>query len=170
MMDAVVHGGFIAILAVQMVVYAMFSARLGFWRTAPTAGLIFFAMGTAFLSASMVLDGLVTPAIAVKYLAAPNKLEFAKSLFALVGTLIRFLMPLGLAFQSAAVAAWGFALFTSRVSGAAGIFGITAGLAMFGALAITAASMNPFVLMGTLAGTSHCGPSSPGVVMMRTAS
>jgi hypothetical protein len=169
MMDAVVHGGFIAILALQMVVYAMFSARLGFWRATAAAGLIFFAMGTAFLSASMVLDGLVTPAIAAKYLAAPNKLEFAKSLFALVGTLIRFLMPIGLAFQSVAIAAWGFALFISRVSRGAGIFGIFAGLAMFGALAATAAAMNPFVLMGTIAGTATWAVIA-GLVLMRTTS
>jgi hypothetical protein len=169
MTDAVVHGGFIAILAVQMVVYAMFSARLGFWRTAAMAGFIFFAMGTAFLSASMVLDGLVTPTIAAKYLAAPDKLEFAKSLFAFVGTMIRFLMPIGLAFQSVAIVAWSFALFTSRTSRAAGIFGIVAGLAMLGALAVTAAAMNPFALMGSIAGTALWAVVA-GLLLMRTMS
>jgi len=112
-MDAIVHGGFVVVLALQTICYATLSARIG---RGAIAGLVFFAFGAAFLSASMVLDGLVTPALAVKYLAAPEKIDFAKSLFALVGTLIGLLMPMGLAFQSAAVAGWGVALVTSGIS------------------------------------------------------
>jgi hypothetical protein len=150
-MDAVVHGGFVVVLALQAICYATLSARIG--RGAIT-GLVFFAFGAAFLSASMVLDGLVTPALAVKYLAAPQKIEFAKSLFALVGTLIGLLMPIGLAFQSAAVGAWGVALTTSGISRIAGIIGLALGAAAFVALAATAGTLNPLVLMGVLAVTA----------------
>ncbi len=150
-MDAIVHGGFVVVLALQAICYATLSARIG---RAAIGGLVFFAFGAAFLSASMVLDGLVTPALAVKYLAAPQKIEFAKSLFALVGTLIGLLMPIGLAFQSAAVGAWGVALMTSGVSRIAGVIGLALGAAAFVALAATAGTMNPLVLMGVLAVTA----------------
>lgn len=164
-MDAVVHGGFIVVLAVELFCYALFSARLKS-QTAATAGLVFFGIGAAFLSASMLLDGLVTPALAAKYLAAPQKIEFAKSLFALVGTLIRFLMPIGLAFQSAAVAAWGLALFNSRASRIAGAFGIIVGLLLLMAFAATASTMNPMVLMGAIA-VLAIWAAVTGAVMLR---
>ena len=150
-MDAIVHGGFVVVLALQAICYATLSARIG---RGAIAGLVFFAFGAAFLSASMVLDGLVTPALAVKYLAAPEKIEFAKSLFALVGTLIGLLMPIGLAFQSAAAGAWGVALMTSGISRIAGVIGLALGGAAFVALAATAGTMNPLVLMGVLAVTA----------------
>jgi hypothetical protein len=161
--DAVVHGGFVAVLALQAICYAILTARLG---RAGIAGLVFFAFGAAFLSASMVLDGLATPALAVKYLAAPQKIEFAKSLFALVGTLISLVMPIGLAFQSAAIAAWGAALAATRVSRIAGAIGLVLGGGAFAALAATAGSMNPFVLMGAIAGASLWAVVA-GVVLLR---
>jgi len=164
-MDAVVHGGFIVVLAVELFCYAIFSARMKV-SAAATAGLVLFGVGAAFLSASMLLDGLVTPALAAKYLAAPNKIEFAKSMFVLVGTLIRFLMPIGLAFQSAAVAAWGLALFTSRTSRIAGAFGMIVGVLLLVAFAATASAMNPMVLMGAIA-VLALWAAVAGVVMVR---
>jgi hypothetical protein len=164
-MDAVVHGGFIVVMAIELFCYALFSARLKA-SAAATAGLVFFGVGAAFLSASMLLDGLVTPALAAKYLAAPNKIEFAKALFVLVGTLIRFLMPIGLAFQSAAVAAWGLALFTSRTSRIAGVFGVVVGLLLLAAFSATASALNPMVLMGAI-GVLAIWAAVAGVVMLR---
>ena len=166
LMDAIVHGGFIVVLAIELFCYALFSARLKSSQAAATAGLVFFGVGAAFLSASMLLDGLVTPALAAKYLAVPQKIEFAKSLFALVGTLIRFLMPIGLAFQSAAVAAWGLALFTSRTSRVAGTFGVVVGLLLLAAFVSTASTMNPMVLMGAI-GVLALWAAVAGAVMLR---
>jgi len=162
-MDAIVHGGFVVVLALQAICYATLSARIG---RGAIAGLVLFAFGAAFLSASMVLDGLVTPALAVKYLAAPGKIEFAKSLFALVGTLIGLLMPIGLAFQSAAAGAWGVALMTSGISRLVGVIGLALGAAAFVALAATAGTMNPLVLMGVLAVTALWAVVA-GIVLLR---
>src|SRR5689334_19601341 len=61
--DAIVHGGFIVVLAVQLVCYGAFSSRLGAGLAA-RAGFTFFAVGAAWLGLSMLFDGLVTPAIA----------------------------------------------------------------------------------------------------------
>lgn len=162
--DAAVHGGFVVVLALQAFCYAMLTLRLA--RPSAVAGLVLFAFGAAFLSASMVLDGLVTPALAAKYLAAPAKIEFAKSLFALVGTLIGLLMPIGLAFQSAAVAAWGWAMVAGGVSRVAGMAGLALGGAAFAALAATAGTMNPFVLMGAVAATAVWAMVA-GIVLLR---
>ena len=149
--DAVVHGGFIAVLGIQLVCLAVFSRRLGLMRTPVVAGLIFFAMGVAFLCGSLLTDGLIIPAIAAKYAAAPaDKLDAAKSLFVLCGSAIRFLMPMGLLFQSAGIASWGWALAGSGVSRATGILGLLVGGAIIAALAATATSLNPIVVMGGL--------------------
>jgi len=164
-MDAAVHGGFIVVLALQAVCYAVFSARLGWTRTAAVAGFVFFCAGAIFLSGSMVLDGLVTPAIAARYVAVPAKIESARALFVLIGSLIGVLMPLGLAFQSAAIAVWGWALAASgrRV---AGLFGLALGLAMLVVLAAGFATMNPIALMGSIAGTALWAAVA-GAVMVR---
>jgi hypothetical protein len=53
----------------------------------------------------MVLDGFATPAIAVRFVGTDD-LQPAKTLFVLVGTLIRFLMPMGLLFQFVAMLSW----------------------------------------------------------------
>jgi hypothetical protein len=118
--DGVVHGGDIALLAVEMACFAIFSTRLGLNRAMSVAGLSFFAAGAAAFSASLLIDGLVIPAIAVKSLAVPGQgLATARILFLLCGTLIRFLMPMGLLFQWAGIACWGAAIAqaTSRLWG-----------------------------------------------------
>jgi len=145
--DAVVHGGIIVVLAVELVCYAVFARRLD--RTSALAALIFFAMGTAFFSGAMVLDGLTIPALAAKYLPVPAKYDAAKSLFALCGILIQFLMPLGLGFQAASVAAWGWTLIRARTARIAGGIGLVAGAAVLAGLALQ--PTNPFVAMGGVA-------------------
>jgi hypothetical protein len=165
--DALVHGGFIAVLSIQFVCYGMLSARLGFGRIASVAGLTFFAFGAAFLSASMLIDGLAVPAIAARYVATPQKIEFARSLFVLMGTLIGLLMPIGLMFQSAAMAAWGWALIASGVSRLAGILGVGMGVVLLGALAWSFAAANPLVLMGAIAATAAWAVIAGAVLLRR---
>jgi hypothetical protein len=146
-MDALVHGGFVAVLAIQLVCYAVFARRLD--RTAALAAFLFFALGAAFLSASMVLDGLVIPSIAAKYLPAPAKYDSARALFALCGTMIGFLMPIGIAFQATATACWGWALLRSGAARTTGVIGLALGGLLLAGLATMAG--NPFVLMGDIA-------------------
>jgi len=166
--DALVHGGFIAVLAIQLVCYAVFSRRLGLQRAPVIAGLVFFAAGTAFLSASMILDGFAAPAIAAKYLAAPNKIEFAKALFVLIGALISTLMPIGLAFQSAGIAAWGWSLLTNGAGRIAGILGLLVGGLAFAAIGATVTAINPLMLMGVMAATAIWAVVTGILLMTRT--
>jgi len=143
-----VHGGYIAMLVLQIICYAKLSARLDLRRLLPLAGLVFFATGAVFLSASLLLDGLVIPALAVRYADLPAKIESARTLFVLCETAIGFLMPIGLAFQGAAIANWGAALW--RGSRIASTIGVLFGLLMLGALAANLAWPNPVFLMGPL--------------------
>ncbi len=144
----IVHGGYIAVLVLQIVAYAKFSARLDLRRLSPLAGLVFFATGTVILSASLLLDGLVIPDLAARYADAPAKIESARTLFVFCETAIGFLMPMGLAFQGAAIASWGAALWrTSRI---AGMIGVLSGIGMLGALAASIARPNPLFVMGSL--------------------
>src|SRR5580693_3936662 len=130
---AIVHGGYIAVLVLQIVGYAKLSARLDLRRLLPMAGLVFFVASTAILSASLLLDGLVIPALAARYADVPAKIESARTLFVFCETAIAFLMPIGLAFQGAAIASWGAALW--RGSRIAGAIGVLFGFGMLGALA-----------------------------------
>lgn len=166
-MDAVVHGGFIVVLALQAVCYAALSARLGLTRGAVLAGLVFFAFGAAFLSGSMLVDGLLTPAVAARYVAKPDKIETARALFVLMGTAISLLMPLGLAFQAAAVAAWGWALAGAGRRGI-GLAAMVLGAAMLACTAAGAVTLNMVALMGAIAGAALWAVLA-GVALLRKA-
>jgi len=162
-----VHGGFIVVLALQTVCYAMLSARLGLTRTVVVAALVFFAFGAAFLSGSMLVDGLMTPAIAARYVSKPDKIETARALFVLMGTAISFLMPVGLAFQSAAVAAWGWAL-TASGSRGLGLAALATGTLMIAAMVAGLATMNPIALMIGIAGSAMWAMLA-GIALLRRA-
>jgi hypothetical protein len=149
--DAIVHGGFIVILAIQLACYAIFASRLGRARNAAIAGIAFFSFGVALQTGSLLMDGLVLPAIAARYAAVPAKIETARTLYVFGGTLISFLMPLGIGFQSAGIAAWGNALLKAG-SRAPGIGGLVIGLAVSVCMAASLATMNPMLLMGGIAG------------------
>jgi len=147
-MDAVVHGGFVIILVLELIGYAALSRRLGFNRLPVLAGFVFFTVGAAFFAGSLIMDGLVTPAVATRYLAAPEKIDIAKSLFVFAGAMIGVLMPAGLFFQSLGIASWGLALLSNPTpSRAAGLLAVTIGGVLIAALAVTIAAMDPIVLM-----------------------
>src|SRR6201995_3976828 len=107
--SAIVHGGFTVVLAIHLACYAIFSGRLG-WRNLAITGLVFFAIGAALQTASLIVDGLVIPQLAARYLSAPaDRLPYARGLFVLCGAAIQFLMPMGLFWQGAGITAWGAA-------------------------------------------------------------
>jgi hypothetical protein len=162
----VVHGGFIVVLVLEIVGYATFSSRLDMRRVLPLAGLVFFVVGVLFLSASLLFDGLIIPALAAKYVGAPEKIESARTLFVLCETAIRFFVPFGLAFQATGVACWGMTLLrgTSRWGGVAGS---VLGLGVLAALAVTYAHLNPFVVMGSLAALTLWGFIASWLLMRR---
>ncbi len=147
-MDALVHGGFVLVLAVQIVCYAVFTKRIGRGRTTALAAMVFFAIGAAFFSAALVIDGLALPAVAARYVTQPEKIDFARALYVLGGSLVRVLQPAGLGFQGAGVALWGLALAGhSRVGSAAGVL---LGVALVAAAIAMVVLGNPLPLMGAI--------------------
>jgi hypothetical protein len=148
-MNAVVHGGFIVVLAVQLVCYAALSVRLGFTRSTMLAAFVFFAIGCAMLMGSVFVDGLIVPDISAHFAAATAEKQNAiRGVFAFAGALIQFLMPMGLAFQGCAIAAWGIALLKfARLSGFAALL---LAIVIAAALAASFAMSNPMMLMAAL--------------------
>ncbi|MBS0578151.1 MAG: hypothetical protein JSR36_02690 [Proteobacteria bacterium] len=107
--DGVVHGGFVLVLATLIVNFVLLGRRLGAERVPVVICTVAFCIGAAACMASMILDGLVIPAVAVRYagVSTPESLAAAKSLFVFAGSLIGFLMPMGIAFQSLAMLSLG---------------------------------------------------------------
>lgn len=148
--NGIVHGGFLLLLPIQIVCYAVLSRTLGFARALSIAGIVFFTTGAAIQIAELVVDGLMIPAMAQRYLAAPpDQLNYARALFSLCATAIRILMPLGLGFQAAAVIAWGTSMMhTARGNGLlAAAFGLLAFSANVAAATTGAQHLSPVAIV-----------------------
>jgi hypothetical protein len=147
--DAVVHGGFVLVLSLELVGFAALAVRAGPHRTSVLAAMLFALVGSSLLAGSMVVDGLITPAVAARYAAAPvARQEAARALLVLIGAAISVLMPLGLAFLGAAVLAWGAALTPMR--GAASIGGVAALVLGVVIVAATGASLQGAGMIGLI--------------------
>jgi energy-converting hydrogenase Eha subunit C len=148
--DALVHGGFIVVLAAELVCLAIFSMRLGLQRSAVVAGLVLTSVGAVFLMLSMLLDGLVTPAIATRYVDVVERHGDAKTLFVLLGAVIGTAMPVGLLFQAAGTAFWSAALLLrAGLLRSVGIFGVAIAALVIVGVAATAGRV-PHVLIGAI--------------------
>ncbi len=165
--DALVHGGFVLVLTLELVGFAALAVRAGPRRTSVLAAMLFALVGSGLLAGSMVVDGLITPAIAARYAVAPAaKQEAARALLVLIGAAISVLMPMGLAFLGAAALSWGAALAPMR--GAARLGGAAAlalgALTLAGAGASVTAGGMIGLLVALLA--SAAWAAAAGVVLM----
>jgi hypothetical protein len=145
--NLIVHGGYIVLGAIQILCFSFLSSRLSAARFASRAAIIFYAIGIAWLSLSLLFDGLVIPAIAVRYI---EQTETVRPLFALLTAVIRFVMPIALGFQALAVCCWGTAMLSSglRVSGA---IASLLGLALVAAVGAGAMGGMPMAFMAAFA-------------------
>jgi hypothetical protein len=151
--DAIVHGGFIAVLAIQLVCYAALSVQLGATRVAVMAGFILFAIGTAALMGSLLIDGLIIPDLAARNVGlAVEKQNLVRGAFAFAGAAIKVLMPMGLLLQGSGIAAWGVSL--AKPASATAIAGFVLGAAIVAAPVVSIATANPMILMLAIPGTA----------------
>jgi hypothetical protein len=149
-LDGVVHGGLIVVVAAQLACLAIVSMRMSRRRAWAVAGLVMASAGAGFLMLSMLLDGLLTPALAALYVDKLDRQNDARPLFALIGMLVRFLMPAGLLFQAASLVCWGGPLVAdSGLRRGTGWFGIVAGILVAAAVTMTAGRVT-HVLIGAL--------------------
>jgi hypothetical protein len=149
--DGVVHGGFVITSVALIICFVFLSRLLGSARASVVIGLVCFCVGSGAIIASMVLDGFATPAIAVRF-AGVDDLQPAKTLFILVGTLIRFLMPMGLLFQFVAILSWSWAIVKRPGLGrAVGLFGSVVAIILIVAIFAIPTAMAAHVILGGVA-------------------
>jgi hypothetical protein len=149
--DGLVHGGFIVTQGALSVCFLLLSRRLGPDRVAVVIAMVAFLIGGGALMASMILDGFASPAIAVRLAGADSadNVLMAKTLLIFLGTLIRFLMPMGILLQSVAIFAWSSVIATGRgLSRAVGVFGWVAAVTLIVVLLAAPATMAAHVLLG----------------------
>src|SRR5579864_3259746 len=152
--NGVVHGGFIITLAALIVCFILLARRLGSRRVTVAAALTAFCIGSALLIASMILDGFVTPALAVRFAdsGSADNLTMARTLFILCGTLISFLMPIGMLFQSTAILCWSAAIVKGPgMRRGVGGFGLAAGVILIIGLLAAPPALKPHLLLAGIA-------------------
>jgi hypothetical protein len=149
--DGLVHGGFIVTQVALSVCFLLLSCRLGSNRVPVVIAVVAFLIGGGALMTSMILDGFATPAIAARLAGTDtaDNLLIARTLLILLGTLIRFLMPMGLLLQSVAILAWSSVIARDRgLPRAVGVFGLAAAVALIVVLLAAPVTMATHVLLG----------------------
>jgi hypothetical protein len=147
---AMVHGGFMVTLGALLVCFVFLCRYLGAGRIPVVLGFVAFCVGSGVLMASMLVDGFVTPAIAVRFsgLTAPADVASAQTLIVMCSTLIRFLMPTGIIFQGIAMLGFSWTLLgRGGLARAAGIYGLVAGVILCGALPVVPLRMSAHALL-----------------------
>jgi hypothetical protein len=151
LIDGVVHGGFIVTLGALIVCFVFLSRYLGAAKVPVIIGLVAFCIGSGALMASMILDGFATPAIAVRFAGtdSADNLVMAKTLLIFLGTLVHFLMPMGMLFQSVAMFSWSSVIVRRRgLPRAVGAFGLAVAVSLMVALIAVPTAMATHVLLG----------------------
>ena len=138
--NALVHGGAIGLFLLLLAGHVALARFIESASLSVTLAVTAFGGGCAFMTASLLLDGFVTPALALQYRGAQD-LTVQNSIEALVrfcGTNIRVLMPTALLSFAASALAWCVAMVRaggrSRLAGAAsGVIGAIVAVMMFAA-------------------------------------
>jgi hypothetical protein len=151
--DALVHGGFVITLAALVVCLVAVARILGTARPSVLIGLVSFCVGSGMLMLSMILDGLVVPAIAARFVGItdPAALLPVRTTLMLCGVLIGILMPFGLLFQAATMLSWSIAIAARRgLRLAVALYGTLAAALLVAGLAFEPAAMTAHVILGAV--------------------
>lgn len=137
-MNQAVHGILIAVMALLLFGFSIFSARRGFDRQTSVGGLIAYALGVGAVIGAALIDGFFVPGIALRYLrVSPDDVKAAVPLLLFCAVAIQNLTKLGFIALSAAIALWSIGLV--RAPGAlraTAILGFAAALVPLGILAL----------------------------------
>ena len=143
--DALVHGGFILLLPLIVAGQAQLARSLAFDRFITLLSFVAFCAGSAFLAASLTVDGLLVPEMAARLAAVPTpSVEAARPAFLLATSAVRLLMPLGLGMQAIGAAGMSYAALQRNRTIA--LLGVAAMLLTAAAIAITLGTQ-PIVIM-----------------------
>jgi len=147
-----VHGVAIASVCAMAFGFATLARALGLQRPAVLAGLVCYLFGSAAMIGATILDGFVTPHVAVDAIAAaPARLAFAYDLVHYLNLVLNDLAKLGWVLQAAGSLAWSSVLLAGRGAGrATGAVGLLSSLAVLGLIAASATSMTMTALLSVL--------------------
>jgi len=151
LINGVVHGGFIVTLCALLVCFVFLSRRLGSERVAVVLGFVSFCVGCGALMAALIIDGFVIPAIATRFvgLESSSDLDTARTLLFLCGTTIRFLMPMGLVLQAAAIVSWSVVIIGKQGWRlVVGVGGTAVGVVLMAGVFAAPARLGQHVLLG----------------------
>jgi hypothetical protein len=153
-MDALVHGGAIAVLVLLLAGHAGLLRAIRCGGVAGVLAVTAFGTGCALIAASLVLDGFLTPALALQFRDAQGdqpRQEAVEAVLHACGSAIGILMRMGLSSFAAAALAWSAGLLQAqdrRIAAAlSGVTGLILGVLM---LWPSAAALDHTVMAGVL--------------------
>lgn len=116
LMDGLVHGMLILMLAVLSASLALFSSLLGWCRPAVISACGAWLAACCVIVAAMLLDGFAVPQLASKYVSAPEQdIQSVRVVLGAIGTIIQVLTKAGILAMGAAMLAWSYALASRNV-------------------------------------------------------
>ena len=111
LMDGVVHGVLILMLAVLAGGFAVFSSFLGRRRAPVIVGMAAYGLGCCIVVGAMLLDGFAVPQLARQFIGrSQGEVDVIFIVLRVIGTIIQVLTKAGLLSMCAAFLAWSFAL------------------------------------------------------------
>ena len=148
----VVHGVAIASVCAYAFGYATLARRLGLQRPAVLAGLTVYLLGCVAMIGATILDGFVTPHIAMEAITgSPEKVKFAYSLIYFIGTVLNDLAKLGWVLQAVGTIAWSIALLhKSGFDRAIGVIGFVSSGLVVALIAASPVNMTMTSLLSVL--------------------
>jgi hypothetical protein len=148
----VVHGVAIASVCAYAFGYASLARRLDVSRPLVLAGLATFLLGCVALVGATILDGFVTPHLALDALGGtPARQAFAYEMVHALGIALTDLARLGWVLQAVGALAWSLVLVrTGGVDRVVGAVGVTSSAAVMALVATSTSRMSMAALLGIL--------------------
>jgi hypothetical protein len=147
-----VHGVAIASVCAYGFGYTVLARRLGLQRPAVLAALIVYLFGCVAMIGATLLDGFVTPHVALDAAnATPERVAFAYNLVHYLGVVLNDLAKLGWILQAIAAFAWSVVLL--RMPGRermVGVVGLVSSALVCAAVVASATNMSMTSLLGVL--------------------
>ncbi|WP_460731796.1 hypothetical protein [Lysobacter tyrosinilyticus] len=147
-----VHGVAIASVCAYAFGYASLARRLDLHRPQVLAGLVVYLLGCVAMIGATVLDGFVTPHVAMDAIAgSPERVRFGYDFIHYLGLVLNDLAKLGWVLQAVGTLAWSFALLRSRGSNrVVGAIGLLSSAAVCAAVLLSPTSMTMTAILSVL--------------------
>jgi hypothetical protein len=147
-----VHGVAIASVCAYAFGYASLARRLDLHRPQVLAGLAVYLIGCVAMIGATVLDGFVTPHVAVDAIAgSPERVRFGYELIHYLGVVLNDLAKLGWVLQAVGTLAWSLAMLGERgVSRVIGTIGLLSSAAVCTAVVLSPTNMTMTAILSVL--------------------